>query len=240
MSHWRTDRPERIILVRHGESMGNQNKDAYGQTPDSQIKLTDRGFAQSAVCGLKLRKLIGNETVRFFHSPYMRARQSMFAILKAFDGLTVQVSSEPRLREQDFGNFQDPSKMASVMDDRSRFGRFFYRFENGEAGTDVFDRMATFIAYLFRTMGSTGYFQLAQTPMEEGSGARGLSRWGARLGSRPKPVQNYVLVTHGLLMRIFCMCYFRWTVTEFEEVWNPSNGDIWVLQKVQGKPEPTL
>ena len=24
---------------------------------------------------------------------------------------------------------------------------------------------------------------------------------------------NYALVTHGLLMRIFCMCYLRWTLT---------------------------
>ena len=48
-------------------------------------------------------------------------------------------------------------------------------------------------------------------------------------------MRNYVLVTHGLLMRIFCMCYLRWTVTEFEKVWNPSNGEIWVLQKVAGK-----
>ena len=31
-------------------------------------------------------------------------------------------------------------------------------------------------------------------------------------------MRNYVLVTHGLLMRIFCMCYLRWTVAEFEEV----------------------
>ena len=33
-------------------------------------------------------------------------------------------------------------------------------------------------------------------------------------------------------MRIFCMCYLRWTVQEFEEVWNPSNCEIWVLEKV--------
>ena len=37
-------------------------------------------------------------------------------------------------------------------------GRFYYRFPNGEAGTDVFDRTASFITYLFRTMSGTGYF----------------------------------------------------------------------------------
>jgi len=33
-------------------------------------------------------------------------------------------------------------------------------------------------------------------------------------------------------MRIFSMCYFHWTVSEFEQVWNPSNCEIWVLEKV--------
>ena len=75
--------------------------------------------------------------------------------------------------------------------------------------------MAAFITYLFRTMGRTGYFEDGDDP-------------------RSAPAQNYVLVTHGLLMRIFCMCYFGWTVREFEQIWNPSNGEIWVLQKVEG------
>jgi broad specificity phosphatase PhoE len=101
MSRWRRDWPERIILVRHGESFGNTDKVFFSSTPDSQIELTDRGFAQASLAGLKLRRLVGNETVRFFHSPYMRTRQTLQALLKAsFAGQTVQISSEPRLREQ--------------------------------------------------------------------------------------------------------------------------------------------
>ena len=42
---------------------------------------------------------------------------------------------------------------------RQEFGRFYYRFPNGEAGTDVFDRMASFITYLFRSMSDQGYFE---------------------------------------------------------------------------------
>ena len=185
---WRR-RPDRIILIRHGESFGNTDKVQFSDTPDSQIELTDRGYAQAAVAGLKIRKLVGNETVRFFHSPYMRTRQTLLAVLRAFEGQAVEVSSEPRLREQDFGNFQDPEAMEAAFAEvmaaasgrrsrllfdallrllrsltlcsarcaqRARFGRFFYRFPNGEAGTDVFDRMATFITYLFRTMGAKG------------------------------------------------------------------------------------
>merc|ERR1712187_896513 len=44
-------------------------------------------------------------------------------------------------------------------------------------------------------------------------------------------IQNFVLVTHGLVMRIFCLCYVRWTNLEFEQVWNPANCEIWVLEK---------
>ena len=45
-------RPKRIILVRHGQSEGNADKNAYGKTPDSQIALTERGYRRprSPVC----------------------------------------------------------------------------------------------------------------------------------------------------------------------------------------------
>lgn len=152
-------RPDRIILVRHGESEGNTNKAAYSLTPDSQIALTERGWAQGTVAGLQIRKLVGDESVRFFYSPYMRARQTLLSILQAFDSQEVQLSSEPRLREQDFGNFQNISEMDKVLGERQKFGRFYYRFPDGEAGTDVFDRMASFITYMFRTMNQGGgYF----------------------------------------------------------------------------------
>ncbi len=48
-----------------------------------------------------------------------------------------------QLREQDFGNFQD-SDMAMNMRERQRFGRFYYRFPNGESGADVYDRLTIF------------------------------------------------------------------------------------------------
>lgn len=195
-------RPKRIILVRHGLSEGNVDSSAYSRTPDSQIALTERGFAQATVAGLQIRQLVGNESVRFFYSPYLRARQTMLGILQAFNNEPVQISSEPRLREQDFGNFQDPAQMYERMKERQHFGRFYFRFPNGEAGTDVYDRMASFITFLFRTMGDKSY---AGVPGERGT------------KSSSGPVQNYILVTHGLLMRIFCMCYLRWTVSEFEQ-----------------------
>ena len=99
-NRWSRDWPERIILIRHGESLGNTDKKCFSNTPDSQIELTDRGYAQAAVAGMKLRKLVGNETVRFFHSPYMRTRQTLLGILQSWRGRRVDFFAEPRLREQ--------------------------------------------------------------------------------------------------------------------------------------------
>ena len=69
-----------------------------------------------------------------------------------------------------------------------------------------------------------------------------LSRWQSLYRTMEAPVprdhrgagsgwraQNYVLVTHGLLMRIFCMCYFKWTVREFEQVGEKLHIYIYIL-----------
>lgn len=195
-------RPRRIILVRHGESVGNVDRAAYESTPDSQIALTRLGHLQGEALGKQIRHLVGDGLVRFAYSPYMRTRQTLNAILTAFEGQSVELSAEPRLREQDFGNFQNVETMRDAYKERQKFGRYYYRFPNGEAGTDVYDRVCDL--------------------------------WGTLTGVMDdprQPLDNIVLVTHGLLMRVFCMVYFHWTVQEFEQVWNPSNCEAWVLAK---------
>lgn len=52
--------------------------------PDSKIELTPLGELQGAAAGQQIRTLVGNGTVRFFYSPYMRTRQTLQEILKAF------------------------------------------------------------------------------------------------------------------------------------------------------------
>ena len=49
-----------------------------------------------------------------------------------------------QLREQDVGNFQEAAQQKQDWDDRQRFGRFWYRFPNGESGADVYDRLTIF------------------------------------------------------------------------------------------------
>jgi broad specificity phosphatase PhoE len=180
-------RPQRIILVRHGQSEGNIDEGAYTRIPDSKIALTDVGWKQAVLCGKKIRKIIENDDVDdwqvyFYVSPYRRTLQTLRGIGMAFEQERIAgVREEPRLREQDFGglvflalillllhvffsvmfllsyqavasyyfswfmecagNFQNRERMQLQKAARIRYGRFFYRFPNGESVADVYDRI---------------------------------------------------------------------------------------------------
>jgi hypothetical protein len=52
--------------------------------------------------------------------------------------------------EQQIGNFQNVQQVLEAKSERSKFGRFFYRFPSGEAGLDVYSRVSSFIPTLVR------------------------------------------------------------------------------------------
>ena len=116
------------------------------------------------------------------------------------------MQEEVQLREQDFGNFQDHDRKQREKAERLRFGRFFYRFPNGESGADVYDRITIFEDHMIRDINA----------------------------GRFADDTNLVLVTHGLALRIFLMRWFHWTVDQFLNVWNPSNAEPLVLERVEG------
>lgn len=150
--------PKRIILMRHGESAGNIDAGAYATTPDHKIPLTEEGRAQAREAGKKMRALISTKSggacgenwrVYFYVSPYERTRTTLREVGKGFSRKRViGVREECRIREQDFGNFQVEERMRVVKETRERFGRFFYRFPEGESAADVYDRVSSkFLIY---------------------------------------------------------------------------------------------
>jgi broad specificity phosphatase PhoE len=192
-------RPNRIILVRHGESEGNVDDTIYERVPDHRIGLTPKGFEQARQTGAAIREVLDGESVEVYVSPYVRTRQTLETL-----GLPVaerDVRVEPRLREQDWANFQDPADIAEQKTLRDRYGHFYYRFSHGESGADVFDRVSTFLESMFRN------FETADAPGE------------------------VVIVTHGLTMRLFCMRWFHWSVEYFESLENPGNAETVVLER---------
>ena len=65
---------------------------------------------------------------------------------------------EPRLREQDFGNFQPCSaEMERMWQERADYGHFFYRIPNGESAADAYDRVSGFNESLWRQFGEDDF-----------------------------------------------------------------------------------
>lgn len=148
--------PKRIILVRHGESEGNLDTAAYTTTPDHQIPLTPHGITQARLAGAHIRRLFSDDTssvdwrVYFYVSPYARTRSTLREIGRSFSKKRIiGVREECRIREQDFGNFQVQERMTVIKKARERFGRFYYRFPEGESAADVFDRVSSMLAFVF-------------------------------------------------------------------------------------------
>lgn len=193
-------RPKRIILIRHGESEGNVNHDIYKTKPDHKLSLTRNGCNQALNAGVYIKELIGNESAHYYVSPYQRSRETLNFLLSS--GMPPgKIFEDPRLREQDWGNFRSQEETAKIQEERYRYKTFYYRFPNGESGADVFDRISTFLDTVHRDFAKKSF---------------------------PK---NVIIVSHGLTIRLFVMRWFHCKVEEFESWANPSNCQFFVMQK---------
>lgn len=142
--------PKYIILIRHAESEGNVDQDAYRTVGDPLIALTPRGRAQAERMAHRLHALIGDLRVWAFTSPYLRSRETASIALARFPAESCRLAEDPRLREQEFaGGFQH-----CVPDRREqrRYSKFFWRFPGGESAADVYDRLSMFMDTLWRDM----------------------------------------------------------------------------------------
>ncbi|KAI5285159.1 hypothetical protein KEM52_002578, partial [Ascosphaera acerosa] len=253
-------KPRMIILIRHGHSEGNKNRAIHQTVPDHRVKLTPEGWRQARDAGRKLRALLRpDDTLQFFTSPYRRTRETTEGILDSltaaegegededaieeeveaeentegqtagestssagkakgngngngngrssrghpspFPRHTIKVFEEPRLREQDFGNFQPGSEeMARIWRERAEYGHFFYRIPNGESAADAYDRVSGFNESLWRQFGDPGFPSVC------------------------------ILVTHGLMSRVFLMKWFHFSVEYFEDLRNINHCEFIVMK----------
>ncbi|KAI9674080.1 MAG: hypothetical protein M1817_001898 [Caeruleum heppii] len=152
------------------------------------------------------------QRMRFFTSPYTRTRQTTEGILRTltsdevspspFPRNTIKVYEEPRLREQDFGNFQPCSAaMTRMWQERADYGHFFYRIPDGESAADAYDRVSGFNESLWRQFGDEDCASV------------------------------FVLVTHGLMTRVFLMKWYHFSVEYFEDLRNVDHCEFVIMKK---------
>ena len=206
----------RIFLVRHGESLGNLNGQAYRQFGDHNVPLSEWGYRQAYEAGraiglhLERAPISGTKKLRVWYSPFLRTRQSKDALLDALPAeLVGDISEDYLLREQDFGLFTEiydhaeqrqkfPDEFEKWARLRNNSGKFYARPPDGESRADVAQRVRLFL----------------QTLMHEA--ARGSD--------------SVVIVSHGVTNRAFEMNFMQQPVEWFERSDNPGNSDVTLIE----------
>ena len=151
--------PQRLWIVRHGQSAGNVARDAAQAAGlpmididirDVDVPLSELGQRQAVALGHYFASLPAEQKPEvILASPYVRARQTAQAICEAgglAGGKAAPVVDE-RLREREFGVF-DRLTTAGIRDrfpdlaeHRALLGKFYHRPPGGESWADVILRL---------------------------------------------------------------------------------------------------
>lgn len=85
--------------------------------------------------------------------------------------------------------------------ERADYGHFFYRIPDGESAADAYDRVSGFNESLWRQFGDADFPSVC------------------------------VLVTHGLMSRVFLMKWYHWSVEYFEDLRNMNHCEFIIMNK---------
>lgn len=249
--------PSTIILVRHGESVGNADCTQFSSMPDNLLPLTERGIEQAKEAGRRVESILSGRT------------KSM-----------LDVRPDENSNRSERGVYLNSSHSGKLFDSRSEIG-----FGNGTGTTtDSFHPLRTknrrvhFVLSPFertlqtaRAMRTAFEHRIVRTDIEsrireqefgnvqtedfqlQRQEQQKIGRFwyrfatgesGADVYDRVKswwfesvlnvntrigyePIDAMVVVTHGLTMRFVLMQLFSWSPTTFHSVWNASNCDIY-------------
>src|ERR1041385_891297 len=163
MASMRQNWPERLYLVRHGQSQGNVARDAADEaglhengieTRDVDVPLSDLGLKQAEAAGRWFAALPREEKPEIIlASPYVRAKQTAEIICRqgALAGGPARTIVDERLREREFGIFDRLTtagirhKFPEEAAHRRRLGKFYHRPPGGESWADVILRLRSML-----------------------------------------------------------------------------------------------
>jgi broad specificity phosphatase PhoE len=160
--------PQKIWIVRHGQSAGNVARDAAEAaglplidiaTRDMDTPLSPLGVQQAHALGHWFGQMPVEERPNvILCSSYVRARDTAGIVLEAA-GMTlddVSFLSDERLREKEFGildrltRFGILEKYPELSDQRAHVGKFYFRPPGGESWCDVILRLRSVVDTISR------------------------------------------------------------------------------------------
>lgn len=141
----KTQTSGKLIVIRHTESVWN----ASGQwTGIRDVHLSEKGFHEAALLGIKLRRL-GLHIDQAFCSEQIRTKETLEGILNAAQMFDVPSSSSAAINERDYGDYTGKNKweMKEILgeDTWNRVRRGWDEpIANGESLRQVYQRVTPF------------------------------------------------------------------------------------------------
>lgn len=151
--------PRELILIRHGESVGNVLASAAQREGDEVIRIGERdadvplsalGVEQATALGTRVGDLLGGERTLVWSSPYRRAVQTAEIALQA-SGTSLPVRLDERLRDRELGILDlltwlgVQRRLPQEATRRRWLGKFYHRPPGGESWADVALRLRSFL-----------------------------------------------------------------------------------------------
>jgi broad specificity phosphatase PhoE len=161
-----TDWPDRLWIVRHGQSAGNVAREAAENrgldlinlsTRDADTPLSDLGQEQAgALARWFAAKNPAERPNVLMCSPFVRARQTCTAVATALGVDLDEIHADERLREKEFGILDRHTKQGiaakfpELAAQRALVGKFYFRPPGGESWCDVILRVRSIVEVLRR------------------------------------------------------------------------------------------
>jgi broad specificity phosphatase PhoE len=204
------------LLIRHGESEANVHPELYSTVADHAVKLSPQGEEQAREAGKQVKKhfeeTYGDRTdkwkCRIWTSTYKRARQTAEIIKKEAGDWVTDIKESIFLVEQQFGLFEGVD------------------WANGSVD-EIFPQE---LAHYNKCATFGGRFW-ARVPMGESRFDVCRRVYHTLQPIREDGIENVIIVSHGVTLRAFVLCYFNKTPEWFEEEPNPSNCSIKLISR---------
>ena len=163
--------PDRLWVVRHGQSAGNVARDAAEAAQaqwidiaerDMDVPLSELGQRQAKALGEWFRTQPEQERPALvLSSPYMRSMQTANHIIASagIGSKDMRIVADERLREKEFGildrmtTFGIKQQYPMLSEQRQHVGKFYFRPPGGESWCDVILRLRSVLDTLTRDYG---------------------------------------------------------------------------------------
>jgi broad specificity phosphatase PhoE len=178
----------RLILVRHGESVGNRDR-TFGAEPHA-LPLTELGYQQAREVGETIGKLF--QPMHVVASYYLRAQETARVIAEA---LQLPLEIEPKLHERDVGELKgQPYESIYTQSEYDPKRPWAWKPEGGESFEDVMRRVGPILDRLAQANVGRDVVVVSHGGVMKALWAHVTGEWD---GAHTPPNCGIVLVEHG-------------------------------------------